>query len=305
MATAPRSPTAEDFRACMAEVPRLVHTASGPVEYAERGQGEAVLSVHGSQGGWDQGLVAGEHLRLNGFRIIAPSRPGYLGTPLSTGRTFAQQGDALAVLLDALAIDRIIVLAGSGGGPAAYELAARHGARVSKLVQVDAVCLTDRGPGRVAQMAAQIAAQDFIVAAVIWSLRHATKPALTVLLRSFGTYTRQAASERAATLAALPGRTVWLEATLAASLGVARRREGMKADLTVSARVPLERIACPTLIAHGRSDKVVPPAQAEYAHARITGSELYWMDGSHLAFTLEAADTAPAYVMHWLRDGGC
>jgi pimeloyl-ACP methyl ester carboxylesterase len=298
MATAPKSPTAEDFRAAMAEAPRIVQTASGPVEYAERGHGEAVLSIHGTQGGWDQGLVAGEYLRLNGFRIIAPSRPGYLGTPLSTGRTFAQQGDALAALLDALEIDRIIVIAGSGGGPAGYELAARHGGRISKLVQVDAVCLTDRGPSTIAQSAAQ----DFLLKAVIWLLRHATKPTLTALLRSFGTYTQQAASERAAMLAALPGRTAWLEATLAASLGVARRRQGMKNDFTVSTPAPLERIACPTLIVHGRSDKVVPPAHAEYAHAHITGSELYWMDGSHLAFPLEAADTAPAYVANWLRD---
>jgi hypothetical protein len=27
-----------------------------------------------------------------------------------------------------------------------------------------------------------------------------------------------------------------------------------------------------------------------------------WMDGSHLAIALEAADTAPAYILNWLRD---
>ena len=106
-------------------------------------------------------------------------------------------------------------------------------------------------------------------------------------------------------IAAVPGRTAWLEATLAASLGVARRRQGLKNDFTGSGTpAPLERITCPTLIVHGRRDKVVPPAHAEYAHAHITGSELYWMDGSHLAFFLEAADTAPAYVANWLRDNG-
>lgn len=299
MATAPRSPTEQDFRACMAEIPRTVHTASGPIEYAERGHGEAILVVHGSMGGWDQGLVLGEYLRLNGFRIIAPSRPGYLGTPLSSGWTFARQGDALAALLDALEIDRIMVFAGSGGGPAAYELAARHGDRVSKLVQVDAVSLTDHDPGPFARMTAR----DFPIKAMIWLLRHAKKPTLTVLLRSFGTYTQQEASERAAMLAALPDRTAWLEATFAASLGTARRRQGIRCDLTVGPPVPMERIACPTLIVHGRRDRVAPPVHAEYAHSHISGSELYWMDGSHLAFSLEAADTAPAYVADWLRDG--
>src|SRR3954467_7174861 len=126
MLSAPVMPSPEDFRECLAETPRTTETASGVIEYADRGSGEPVLAVHGTLGGWDQGLVAAEFLRMNGYRIIAPSRPGYLGTPLSTGRTPAQQGDALAALLDVLAIDRIIVFALSGGGPAGYELAARH-----------------------------------------------------------------------------------------------------------------------------------------------------------------------------------
>jgi pimeloyl-ACP methyl ester carboxylesterase len=103
-------------------------------------------------------------------------------------------------------------------------------------------------------------------------------------------------------LAAIPGRTAAIEATLRASSGAARRRPGMKNDFRPFTPAPLERITCPTLIMHARGDKSVPAASAEYAHAHITGSELYWMDGSHLAIALEAADTAPAYVLNWLRD---
>ena len=57
MATEPRSPSSEDFRGCLAEIPRTVSTASGPIEYAERGTGVPVLAIHGTLGGWDQGLV--------------------------------------------------------------------------------------------------------------------------------------------------------------------------------------------------------------------------------------------------------
>jgi len=300
MATAPRSPSSEDFRGCLAETPRTVSTDSGPIEYAERGSGEPILAIHGTLGGWDQGLVAAEYLRVNGFRIIAPSRPGYLGTPLSTGQTFAQQGDALAALLDVLEIDRIIVFAVSGGGPAGYELAARHPDRVTKLVQVDGVCI----PGPIPRAATRLAATDTIAKAQIWLLTHATRQTLTALFRLAGSDTRTVASDRAAMLAAVPGRTAPLEATLRASLGSARRRQGMKNDFTPFTPAPLDRVTCPTLIVHARSDKTVPPASAEYAHAHITGSELYWMDGSHVAFALEAADTAPAYVVSWLRDDG-
>lgn len=293
-----KSPSVEDFRECMAETPRTVTTPLGPIEYAERGDGDPILAVHGTLGGWDQGLVGAEFLRVNGFKIIAPSRPGYLGTPLSTGRTFAEQGDAFAALLDVLGIDRITVFAASGGGPSGYELAARHPDRVSRLVQVDGVCL----PGPIPGAAAGIAARDTLARAQIWLLRHATKPTLAALLRAVGTDPRAVASDRAAVLAAIPGRTATLEATLRASLGAARRRPGMRNDFTVFTPAPLDRIACPTLIVHARSDKMAPPANAEYANAHITGSELYWMDGSHVAFALEAADTAPAYVVSWLRD---
>jgi len=34
-------------------------------------------------------------------RVIAPARPGYLGTPLSTGRTPREKADAMVALLDA------------------------------------------------------------------------------------------------------------------------------------------------------------------------------------------------------------
>lgn len=299
MATVPRMPTAEDFRACLAETPRTVPTARGPVEYAERGHGEPVLAVHGTRGGWDQGLVSCEFLSLNGFRVVAPSRPGYLGTPLSTGRTPAEQADALAALLDALALDRTMVLAGSGGGPTGYELAARHPDRVSGLVQVDSVYFTDTAPSRLVQMTAG----DLPVRAMTWLLRRSPRRALTAVLQSSGTYSRRAAADRAAELTAVPGRTAWLEVTLAASLGTPRRRAGTRNDLTVGPLPPLEHIACPTLIVHGRLDKAVKPAHAEHAHAHIAGSELTWMNGSHVAFILEAADWAPACVAHWLRGG--
>jgi pimeloyl-ACP methyl ester carboxylesterase len=294
---APHSPSPEDYDACFETAPRIVDTVCGPVEVAERGEGPPVLVLHGTLGGWDQGLVGGEFLRVNGYRVIAPSRPGYLGTPLSSGRTPAEQGDALAALLEALDIKRIPVVAVSGGGPAGYELAARHPTRISALVQVDSVCVPGRTPNRLSG----IAVNDLTGRLQLLLLRHATKWTLTVLLRAAGTYSHREASTRAAALAAIPGRTVVLEATLRASIGSRRRKNGMRNDFTAFTPAALDRITCPTLLMHGRVDKLVPPANAELARTRISGSELTWLDGSHLAFTLEAADTAPTILLNWLR----
>jgi len=43
--------------------------------------------------------MAGETFRAGGFRVIAPSRPGYLGTPLATGLSCDARAEALVGLL--------------------------------------------------------------------------------------------------------------------------------------------------------------------------------------------------------------
>ena len=173
----------EDLQACLTHPRTTIATTAGPVEYADRGHGEPLLAVHGTLGGCDQGLVATEFFRANGFRIIAPSRPGYLGTPLSTGRTPAEQADALAALLNAIGIERISVFAGSGGGPAAYALAARHRDRVTRLVQIDSVCLP------IPPLPfARLSARDPATRLQLWLLRHATVPLLKMLFRRDSNY---------------------------------------------------------------------------------------------------------------------
>src|SRR6188768_505767 len=61
---------------------QLAHTPCGPIEYAVAGEGSPVLVVHGAGGGFDQGLDLGASFARSGFRVIAVSRFGYLGTPL-------------------------------------------------------------------------------------------------------------------------------------------------------------------------------------------------------------------------------
>lgn len=289
----------EDLRACLTHPRTTMATAAGPVEYADRGSGEPLLAVHGTLGGCDQGLVATEFFRANGFRIIAPSRPGYLGTPLATGRTPEEQADALAALMDAIGIANFAVFAGSGGGPAAYALAARYPDRVTRLVQVDSVCLPiPPFPF------ARLSAKDPSIRFQLWLLRRAAVPMLKMMFRRFGGEPREEAAAHASRVAADPVRVAHLEAIYMASSGWAGRRAGFDNDSTAFKRLTplnLEAITCPTLIMHATMDASVPPENAEHAHRRIAGSELYWMHGSHVAFFLEEGDTAPTYALEWLR----
>ena len=65
---------------------QFIDSPDGPIEFAESGDGPAVLLIHGAGGGFDQGLDLGAAFLGDGYRVIAPSRFGYLGTPLPAER---------------------------------------------------------------------------------------------------------------------------------------------------------------------------------------------------------------------------
>lgn len=117
---------------------QLIETTSGSIEYTEFGEGPAVIVLHGTIGGYDQAVLLADMLDTGSYRFICVSRPGYLRTPLETGPTFEAQADAYAALLNALAIEQAAVMAISGGGPPALQMALRHPDHVSGLVMIAA-----------------------------------------------------------------------------------------------------------------------------------------------------------------------
>lgn len=95
---------------------QIAETDSGPMEYASVGEGYPVLVIHGAGGGYDQGLLLSQFIS-EGLRLIAPSRFGYLRTPLPHDASPTAQGDAYADLLDALGIQQVGVVGISAGAP--------------------------------------------------------------------------------------------------------------------------------------------------------------------------------------------
>jgi pimeloyl-ACP methyl ester carboxylesterase len=287
---------------CLTTPAHVAATAVGPIQYAERGHGPAALSVHGTPGGYDQGLV-GLEFASTALRLIAPSRPGYLGTPLSTGRTPAQQADALAALLDALGIERIPVIGVSGGGPSTYLLAARHPDRVSCLVEIDSICLTAPKPSWLATRLGSGPTSLRLGQVLFDRYPGATMKAL---LARTSTLSAPARARQAQRIAGDPDRVALMSALTATnSRQAAQRQAGMRNDYAQFAdigQLPLAGITCPTLIVHGTADKDVTTTNATYAHASIPTSELHWIpDGSHFGFGVnDDAQMHQEYVLNWL-----
>src|SRR5438309_289123 len=88
---------------------RVIDTALGPVEYSMKGQGPAVLLVHGSPGGYDQSRAIANLFESDHFTFIAVSRPGYLRTPLHQ-KSPEEQADLYAALLDELGIQKAVIM---------------------------------------------------------------------------------------------------------------------------------------------------------------------------------------------------
>lgn len=125
----------------------VIQTRAGQLEYAVAGDGPPLMMIHGTGGGFDQGLLFAAGLRQRGFRIIAPSRFGYLGTGFPDDASPAHQADTLIDLLDHLGIERLAVVGGSAGALTASEFALRHPDRCSHLgLLVPAANLTNRDP---------------------------------------------------------------------------------------------------------------------------------------------------------------
>jgi 2-hydroxy-6-oxonona-2,4-dienedioate hydrolase len=112
----------------------LIRTCFGSLEYAAAGHGPGLMMIHGTGGGFDQGLRFSAGLIRRGVRVIAPSRFGYLRSDFPPDPSAENQADALVELLDHLGVDRLPVAGGSAGALSAVQLALRHPDRCSGLV---------------------------------------------------------------------------------------------------------------------------------------------------------------------------
>ncbi|TIT59554.1 MAG: alpha/beta hydrolase, partial [Mesorhizobium sp.] len=100
------------------------------------GVGTPLLSIHGAGGGFDQGLANAANFVGEGFRIIAPSRFGYLRTPVPQDTSPAAQADAHAALLSKLNVPKAVVVGVSAGARSAVELVLRHPDKVTALILI-------------------------------------------------------------------------------------------------------------------------------------------------------------------------
>lgn len=267
-----------DLRAARARVAtgsRLVQTASGPMEITEAGDGPPVLVIHGAAGGFDMGLRVGRDVCGDGFHIVAPSRFGYLRTPMPVDASHDAQADALSSLLDALAIPRAVVVAVSAGAQSATRLALRHPERVQALVLITPALYLPPDPGKLASAPPAfifdtLLASDFLV----WAL---TRLAPRLLVRAAGI-------PRALDTAVTPEDR---QKIVGWFFPAQSRHEGLGHDIRTTTPtapdLPIEQLGLPVMLVSAKDDPYRTADVVRYSAPRLRNTEVLICDsGGHV-----------------------
>jgi len=261
-------------------VPKTAKTALGVVEYIEIGDGPVVVAIHGAMGGYDQSLILAQTIGDVGYRYIAVSRPGYLGTPMSSGQTSEQQGDLIAAFLDKLSIAKAGVIAVSGGGPSAVQFGLRHSDRCVGIVLVSTCA-------------------DKVDTPIPFSFKVmkylARWPWFVKIFRKRAEQDLGAVAKRSIRDPEILARTInntdiwslFSSMLLSTFNRMGQRLDGTENDIEITRTTtyPLEELNVPVLIVHGTQDQLVPfEVHAKMFEARVPNVELLAVDGGeHVA----------------------
>ena len=267
-----------------------IATANGPMEYAVAGSGPPLLMIHGTGGGFDQGLLFTEKVAAHGVRVIAPSRFGYLRSGFPADHSSEAQADAFVALLDHLKLEKVVVAGGSAGALSAVQFALRHPERTSALILiVPAANVEGHDPNEMSPaqewMVRRLVTSDFLY----WVARRlAPKQLIGFLL----------ATDPALLTQVPAGERERAYRILDQMLPISARWRGMLNDAQLAGRptrMDFRRLRTPTLIISAEDDRFGTAGTAKAIARQMPSSQLLvFPDGGHV---LLGRDEASARAM--------
>ena len=261
----------------------FVENQGAQIYWDEEGQGTPLLLIMGlgaaSVFWWRTRPVLAARYRTIALdnRGVGRSQvpPGPYSIPLMAS-------DALAVL-DAAGVDRAHVFGISMGGMIAQEFALQYPKRVRSLILG---CTAPGGPNSVR---ADPEAVEILKARAILSPEEAEKAFLPFLY--------DASTPRERIDEDLEKRRAWLPTP-------AGYTAQLQAVFTWQAFDRLPQIAAPTLVIHGRNDRLVPHGNGELIAARIPGARLLLLPSANHLFITDQPEATARAIMEFLGQMG-
>ncbi len=252
----------------MAGLQRLV-TRYGPIEYRESGSGQPVVVFHGGQGSALNDTF--DHvLDLRRFRIIVPSRPGYLGTSLGTNGSAEATARLVHALVETLGTGPVGLISISLGARAAIAFGAQYPEMTRALVLSSPILGPYAPRGSLTHRLARIFYNRWTEAATWWGTRLAFRLLPRTATRMF---------LRSITRRRIEPLTPRHIAVVRERIFSLRSYAGLLVDLEQSvSETMIAAIQCPTLIQHSLNDPSISEDHPRLAARLIEGSELCLYD---------------------------
>jgi pimeloyl-ACP methyl ester carboxylesterase len=261
---------------------RVVDTSVGPIEYALAGEGPTVIAIHGAPGGYDQGFFALKYLIDEGYSVLALSRSGYLRTPLSSGNSFVEQAEVVLALMDSLGIEKAAIIGSSAGGPVALHFSLLYPDRVWALGLICAVTQPYRPKDNwLNNVVGRFFNNETLLDVGVWLYDVLTRYRLSYSLKRMfkenSTSDSDLIRKRVKYVMSQPLQVTWYKEFIRTACPLSFRKDGLENDMTILRDVNIpnfEKVLAPTLIIHGKMDKVVPFSHTEYALSSIPNTKL-------------------------------
>jgi pimeloyl-ACP methyl ester carboxylesterase len=263
--------------------PRYEDVAGLRVRYVRRGQGPALVLLHGLASSiytWADVIpgVAADH------DVVAVDLPGFGGSDIPADLSSSVYPATVLALMDRLGVSRATLVGNSLGGAVGVVLAARHPERVRRLVLIDSAGF-NFAPAR----------RPFILRLLGSGPGAAALDALPVRRRVVAAALRQVFHDSAHVT---PERVEEYLAPLARAGVTDALRTLLTQQASFGLPAVVREVRVPTLIIWGRDDRWIPVADADRFAAAIPGARKVVLEEcGHLP-----QEERPAEVVHLLEE---